>query len=264
MNTAYQIPDSVKCSAGRGEIEKSACLECALNRKNTCGYDYYLLKYLLHQPARTGIHVTDLTGCLRKAFYTRQQPKLEFVHELLLAKLGTAVHASLEAKDTSVFSSEFRLDAFGIVGTADVYYKSGRIMDTKTTRWLTPSKLPYGSHAMQVNIYAAMLREMGELVTSAAIQYIDMSGPYKCKACNVYYEPSDFGVSICPSCGKSVKEAHLGAAIFEIPLLPHDEIVALIKERRDVLLTALDIEIAPRQEQGFLCNYCAHSKICLG
>ena len=183
---------------------------------------------------------------------------------LLLAKLGTAVHASLEAKDTSVFISEFPLDAFGIVGTADVYYRSGRILDTKTTRWLTPSKLPYGSHEMQVNIYAAMLREMGEKVTSAAIQYIDMSGPCKCKACNVYYEPSDFGVPMCPQCGKSVKEAHLGAAIFEIPLQPHDEVVKLIEERRDVLLASLNTGDAPAQEQGFLSNYCAHSKICLG
>jgi CRISPR/Cas system-associated exonuclease Cas4 (RecB family) len=250
----------INCSAGRGVMPKTDCLNCALAGANTCGYDYSLLVYLLNDPERTGIHVTDLTGCIRKAFYHRTREQVEFIHEMLVRKLGTAVHSKLERQDPN-FVAELELDALGIVGRADVYYDNGRILDYKTTRWLTPSKLPYGSHIEQVNIYAALLREMGMPVTSAAIQYIDLSGPTKCKRCNRAYMPVD-GILACPKCGASSGEAHLGAVIFEIQLYPHDEVVNKIIERRDALSTALESGNTPLAEEGFLCNYCPFTEIC--
>ena len=222
--------------------------------------EYPLLVFLMEDNERTVIHVTDLTGCLRKAFYTKTSEAEEYPHELLVRRLGNAVHEGLERDDPNL-QSEMPLSALGIVGKADVVYNNGRILDLKTTRWLTPSRLPYGSHAQQVNIYAALLREMGETVTSAAIQYIDLSGPTKCRSCGVYYARID-GTLQCPKCGKANPEAHLGAVTFEIPLARHEDVVREITERRDALLRALDRGVAPEAEPGFLCDYCPFKTIC--
>jgi CRISPR/Cas system-associated exonuclease Cas4 (RecB family) len=242
-------------------MPRGECFKCALAGANTCGYDYSLLLYLLIDGERTGIHVTDLTGCLRMAYYRLNTEVAEYPHEMLTRKLGTAVHAQLESEG-DVFVSEKELNALGIVGKADVYYLSGRILDYKTTRWLTPSKLPYGSHEKQVNIYAALLREMGKLVTSAAIQYIDLSGPTKCRKCNRTYIPANGGLE-CPVCGASKEDAHLGAMIFEIELQPHEEVVDQIEERRDALLTALETRTEPERERSYLCDYCPFQDVCL-
>jgi CRISPR/Cas system-associated exonuclease Cas4 (RecB family) len=171
------------------------------------------------------------------------------------------VHAQLEG-DNFNYRTELPLEAFGVVGKADVYYANGRILDYKTTRWLTPSRLPYGSHEKQVNIYAAILREMGLPVTSAAIQYIDLSGPTKCRKCNKTYLPQN-GQLECPVCGAYKEEAHLGALIFEIPLAPHEEVVETIIERRDALLTSLDTNEPPERERTYLCDYCPFTDTCL-
>ena len=251
----------VSCDAGRGVVTKEQCLTCALAQQNACGYDYSLLVYLLNDGERTGIHVTDLTGCLRMAYYRRTVNTLaEYPHDMLIRKLGTAVHAQLESGDP-YFGSEVSVNALGIVGKMDVFYNSGRILDYKTTRWMTPSKLPYGSHEKQVNYYAALMREMGNEVSSAAIQYIDLSGPTKCKSCGKAFVPRN-GDLACPSCGKTYAEAHLGAKIFEVSLMPHGEVVAEITERRDALLLSLEAEIAPAPEDSFLCNYCPFVHIC--
>jgi CRISPR/Cas system-associated exonuclease Cas4 (RecB family) len=250
----------VVCDAGRGTLPKPECLKCALAGANTCGYDYSLLVYLLNDKERTGVHVTDLTGCLRMSYYRHTTRAAEYPHEILIRKLGTAVHAQLENDDPN-FHSEKPLEAFGIVGTADVYYKNGRILDYKTTRWLKISNLPYGSHEKQVNIYAAMLREMSMDVTSAAIQYIDMSGPTKCKSCNQAYAPIG-GQLQCPKCGNSRADAHLGAVTFEVPLHPQEEVVRQITERRDALLTALETLKAPTAEPSYLCSYCPYTSLC--
>jgi CRISPR/Cas system-associated exonuclease Cas4 (RecB family) len=250
----------IVCDAGRGTLPRSECLDCALKGANTCGYDYSMLLFLLNDKERTGIHVTDLTSCLRNAYYARTRPAAEFPHEILIRKLGTAVHAQLE-NDNDAFVSEMPLEALGVVGTADVYYKTGRIIDHKTTRWLTPSRLPYGSHALQVNYYAAILRKMGKPVTSAAIQYIDMSGPTKCRSCSKAFQPIN-GILQCPKCGKTYPEAHTGAALFEIPLRPHEEVVEDIEERRNVLQLSIDEKTLPQPEQSFLCDYCPFVSLC--
>jgi CRISPR/Cas system-associated exonuclease Cas4 (RecB family) len=228
---------------------------------NTCGYDYSLLKYLLFDNERTGIHVTDITQCLRKTWYTRKEIPVEFVHEMQIRKLGTAVHSKLENVNEE-FQSEFPVSALGLTGTVDVWYnKLGRILDYKTTRWLTPSRLPYGSHATQVNYYAVLLREMGYLVSSAAIQYIDLSGPTKCRKCNKTYQPID-GQLRCPKCFATNGEAHTGAALFEIPLWDHEQTKGEILAKIANLQKAIDDGIAPEREPGFLCDYCPWLEKC--
>jgi CRISPR/Cas system-associated exonuclease Cas4 (RecB family) len=259
MNT-----DKVICSAGKGVLSKTECLDCSLGGNNPCGYDYVLLKSIFasDQSAdrRNEIHVTDLTGCIARAFYDKVHPTPEHVHEKLTKWLGTSLHAIVEGKDEKVIS-EMKLEWGNLVGKADAYYNDGRLIDIKTTRWLVKSKLPYGSHALQVNIYAYLLRKMGKPVTCLQIQYIDASGPTKCRKCKLPVRWLE-GTLACPSCGQYIAGAHLGALLLEIPLMTDEEVEDQILERKSALEAAISTQLAPPKEPGYLCAYCAHMDIC--
>ncbi len=257
---AQQHSDTVLCSAGRGELKREDCLTCAKAGRQTCGFDYILLKAILDTRERTGIHVTDLTGCLRKSWFDKTTTAPEYVHSQMYRFMGTIAHGVLEQYG-SADEAELPASALGITGTMDVY-RDGRIIDFKTARYLILSKLPYGSHELQINIYAEMLRQQGKPVASAAIQYIDMSGPTKCKTCKVVYQPDETGVLACPKCGRSTREAHTGAVLVEIELRDSGEIRQLIEERRDILLKALSDNVMPDAEPSFLCEYCAFVNLC--
>jgi len=253
----------VMCSAGNGEMAGGACLTCALESENMhppCGYDHALLRVMFEEQDRSGIHVSDLTGCVRMAYLKKTDPAPEYVHEKLTRTLGTLTHGLLEKSDEHA-DAEVALEALGIVGRADRVYKDGRVLDLKTTRWRYLDRLPYASHALQVNIYAHLLREMGRPVTSLAIQYIDLSGPTKCRRCRVTVRMHD-GVISCPSCGGVPKNAHLGAALVEIPLLSPREAERLIVERREQLQAALESGITPAPEPSYLCGYCSYQGGC--
>lgn len=264
------MSDNIKCMIGSENIygsdivSKEDCLACAAQHENRCGYTYSLLRFLYRaQPDRSGIHVTDLTGCLRRAYFSKTREVVQYPHEFLVLALGSITHAFLEGND-DVVDTEVKLDAMGVVGTTDVKHHNGRafgpfkVTDLKTTRWLKPANLPYGSHDLQVNIYSALLREMGYDVTAASIQYIDLSGPSKCRKCKLTVVPSseEVGLLICPNCGKAPNGAHMGAVEFEIDLQDEDEIKAVVEERRDILLLSLEMDDHPEAEPGFLCSYC--------
>lgn len=253
-----------KCSGSpsKGIVEADECLACAKNRENTCGFDYGLIRALLDWQDRSGeVHVTDLTGCVRKAYWEKVDPQPRYVHEGLVLVLGTAVHGFLEGSDDHM-DCELPLEGLGVQGTADVVYQDGRVVDYKTTRWMYPDKLPYGSHALQVNIYAELLRQQGRAVDSLAIQYIDLSGPTKCRRCRQVVVP-DNGYLVCPSCGETPKGAHLGAILVEIPVLSSREIKGLIEERGGMLNMALESQMEPDAEPGYLCAYCPFTDRCL-
>jgi CRISPR/Cas system-associated exonuclease Cas4 (RecB family) len=254
----------ITCSAGRGVMGVEECYQCALEGQNTCGYGYTLLKAIYRDNLRTGIHVSDITGCLRRAWFERERKSKapQKPHEHLALMLGSAVHEYAEHEDEHV-ETEIPLEAFGILGTADLYFpETGLLMDIKTTRWLTPSKLPYGSHEMQLNIYAAMLREMGKEITKLAVQYIDMSGPTKCRSCKLPVQMDMDGALVCPKCGREPNNAHLRTMIYEVRMTPHEEIVQLINERREAIENAVWFGVPPEKETSFLCNYCNFREVC--
>jgi len=257
-----QKNDDIMCSAGRGRVKRVGCLACALSHNNQCGYDYSLLNALYSDKERTGIHVTDLTGCLRKAFYEKMNGALEYPHEMIARFVGTAVHGYIERFPSEHLDQELPLSALGIEGTADVVYKNGRIVDYKTTRWMNINKLPYGSHAKQVNIYAALLRAQGREVKSAAIQYIDVSGPTKCSTCKGPTKPGEDGVMECTRCGRPLPNAHTGAYLVEIELEPESVIAEWIETRKKILDMALEAGTTPEAEPSFLCDYCAFVQKC--
>lgn len=255
---------TILCSAEKGELPISECLSCALAGDPPCGYSYPLLKSILGDDEKSNraneIHVTDLTGCTRKAWYDKTDPSPEYVHEKLTRWLGTQMHKVLEGTD-QYLDSELRLAADGIVGTADVVFKNGTVIDFKTTRWIYPARLPYGSHSLQVNVYAWMLRQMGREVNSLYIQYIDASGPSKCRKCKVPVRMIG-GVLICPKCKGPVASAHLGAVLVEVPLLSDREVLNAIQSRKENLEGAIAMGIAPEREPGYLCSYCSHYDKC--
>ncbi len=255
---------NILCSDGKGQIMTDACLTCSLSGNQTCGFDYALLRLLFahdETEIRKGeIHVTDITGCLRKAWYAKTQPAAEYVHEMLTRNLGTMLHHAMEGSDEHV-DSELAIAVDGIVGRSDLVYKDGRLLDLKSTRWIYPEKLPYGSHALQVNIYAYLLRKTGRDVNRLQIQYVDMSGPTKCRACKVPVRKvgDDFK---CPSCGKLFARGHLGAMLVEIPMMADADVEQFISERKGTLSAALEMGMPPEPEPGFLCNYCSHINVC--
>jgi CRISPR/Cas system-associated exonuclease Cas4 (RecB family) len=251
----------ILCSAGLGEMDQEECLACARTGNGKCGFDYIVLKAIYgHDNERPDVHVTDLTGCLRKAFYSKTEKVALEPHKLYTMSLGTMVHAGLEGSDEFV-DSELVVSTEGIVGRADVVYKDGRLLDIKTTRWLYPSKVPYGSHTLQVNIYAYLLGKQGVKINRLQIQYLDLSGPSKCRKCNVPVSLIE-GEFKCPECNKFIPNAHLGAMLVDVPLMEYEDIERIINERRDNLQMAIDLGSPPAKEPGFLCSYCSFKEQC--
>lgn len=256
--------NNILCSAGQGEMTKDACLGCALQLQNRCGFDYSVLLAMFHDKERTGIHVTDLTGCLRQAWFGKVQPPLEYPHEMLARFLGTGIHSYIEGfSDPDTYASEFPVEGLGLVGTADVVYHNGRLVDYKTTRWLQIAKLPYGSHVKQLNIYAAMLRSMGREITSAAIQYIDMSGPSKCSKCRGPVAPDEGGVMVCTRCGHSLPSWHPGVAIVEVELEDDKMVAEWIQTRLAILQLSVEQNVMPEAEPSYICDYCSFREQCM-
>jgi CRISPR/Cas system-associated exonuclease Cas4 (RecB family) len=258
-----QNSDTILCDAGSGEISKIDCLQCAASNHNTCGFGYALLNALFksNEQDRKGIHVTDLTGCLRQAYYAKEYYPKEYPHDMMARFLGTAVHKYIESFNDGKFESELPVEGMGLVGTADTVYGS-RVEDTKTTRWIKLDKLPYGSHVQQVNIYAALLKAQGRSIDTAAIQYIDMSGPSKCSKCRGPVAPGEDGVFICHRCGHSLPGWHPGVALVEIQLEEPGMVAEWIQTRLKILEMALENGEAPDSEVSYLCDYCPFQRQC--
>lgn len=256
---------NILCSASGAQYTIAECLGCALDAgRPPCGYDYALLKSLYassEQDERANsIHVTDLTGCTRRAYYDKREPSPEYPHEMLVRWMGSGFHKMVEGSD-QFLDCELPLAFDGIVGRSDLVYKDGRLVDLKFTRWMMVDKLPYGSHILQVNVYAWMLRQQGREINRLQIQYIDASGPTKCRAHRVSVRNVD-GVLACPKCGTEPKGAHLGAYLLDVPIYSDDQIVRQIQERKTNLEAALAMGLPPTPEPGFLCSYCSHVAKC--
>lgn len=245
--------------ANRGVIEKEACLQCALaNGTNTpCGFDYILLKYLYSKERyeQDKVHVSDILGCARQAYFSKKYPLPVNASKELIVSFGTLQHQMLEEMVDEHYEAEKVLSNSGLVGTADVYYKNGRILDYKTTRNIKKQYLPQKKHKLQVNVYAHMLREEGYVVTSAAIQYIDFMGPSKCEKCKAFVVPGENHPK-CPICGNESKDYHLGAYLANVALMDDTAVEELIASSTASLQKFLDEDIVPDASADFLCRYC--------
>ena len=151
----------ILCSAGKGQMSAQDCLDCAFAQGHPpCNMDYGLLKAMYTNPDRSDMHVTDLTSCLRKAWYGKRQPQPEYPHDMLARHVGTMFHATMEISD-EIGQSEVPITYDDVYGTIDRTYIDGRIVDYKSTKYIYLDKLPYSSHDLQVNIYGYMRRKSG-------------------------------------------------------------------------------------------------------
>ena len=238
------------CSAGKGLVTQEECLACALAGA-PCHYPYSLVKKLwVNQESRPDIHVSDIVNCLLKAYMQKVEPRPIYLHDLLVMWYGTVIHEQLEEDETV---SEIELKYKNLVGRAD-YFKDGLLRDYKTTRWLDLSKLPYGSHVEQLNVYSFMLEEMGYEVKEIQLVYLDLSGPARCPRCKLSPVYSG-GELICPKCGASLE--HAGVYTMQVEKFPHEEMERYINDRLYRLTDALENDYPPVGEPGFMCRYCS-------
>lgn len=246
---------AVQCEQTGDVVTGDRCIACA--RSGTCFPPAYLrLLFAGELKERTGIHVTDLTGCLRKAYFvkTEDSPPIR-PGSMLNVVLGSLVHRALEGHGGETERQVcMEHDGIRVVGSVDAV--EGGIVEYKTTRWLKPSRLPYGNHEKQVTFYAVLLREMGEPVDRATLFYLDMSGPSRCPRCRLE--------AVDCTCGYTHKEAHRGVATYVVRFNDSELDAAReeMMQRAKALQQALKTGVAPEAEKSFLCRYCSFRETC--
>jgi CRISPR/Cas system-associated exonuclease Cas4 (RecB family) len=198
------------------------------------------------------IHVTDLIGCALKSYLDKKEPAPEYPHEMLMKFIGIAVHDAVDANDEHV-ESEIEVKGDGFVGRMDARYKN-LLEDLKTTKKIYMNLVPYGEHALQLNVY----RMADDNDSNLRINYVDLSGPTRCRSCKVAVRYAN-GVLICPRCGWQPKNGHLGSILVDIPRMNEEGIEVFIKERVELLQNSLDTDTPPEAEPSWLCKYCPHS-----
>ena len=97
---------------------------------------------------------------------------------------------------------------------------------------------------------------MGREVKQLQIQYIDMSGPSKCRACRLPVRMIS-GELKCPKCLKTPSSAHLGAVLCDVSLMTDAEVENVILGRKERLAASIEMGLMPEAEPGYLCSYCS-------
>lgn len=246
----------------KGELTTDECLSCAKSGGNVCGYDYSLLVMLYQNgQMRPDIHVTDLTMCLRMSYLNKKDPSPEAVGSLINMTSGTMFHAVSENALSEEYISEIPVEWDGLVGRVDLYYpKKKRVVDLKTKRWVDATLDTSTHHEWQVRIYGYMLEKSGRPVDELFIQYIDLAGPSKCSSHKDARLILDGGYWTCPVCGRQNPKWHGGAILRRVAKYPDARVEEFIMDRKGVLQKAMDEDIAPPAEVGWICGYCPHSK----
>lgn len=103
---------------------------------------------------RTGIHVSDLVYCLRKAWYRRQEDFKEDLdnNSILFFVRGRSLHDLLEKLYAQ---REVRVKYNGVKGTIDAITHDNQIVEIKTTKKLWKDQ-PNDHHLKQIAYYMAM------------------------------------------------------------------------------------------------------------
>lgn len=252
----------VVCEKSGETIRGIDCYNCS---KGIACYPSGLIKLILEDALkeRNGTHVTDLTGCLRKAFYAKTQPKPPIeLREMLNRIVGTIIHKAIEEAEADPLNVSVTEGKVSIVGTTDG--GADRLTEIKTTRWMIPEKLPYGNHAEQVKSYLAMRKRMGIEGNEAVVYYLDLSGPYKCPTCKQPHWKC--------RCGRDHSgRAHNG--VVAVPMaftdMELEEHLAAVLHRAALLQAAAEsaagnpesASVLPKGE-AWECGYCEFVGIC--
>lgn len=266
-----------RCEASGLEISLADCLACAATFDNPCHFDpAMLLQIAGSDDERTGIHVSSLTNCLRKAWLRERHPRAGCPGDRLLMVYGLVLHEAVEesAPGGALVEKEIEvaLDLPGepeqvcLQGRVDLYLPEQELLvDYKSTRWLDTTRGAYGNAEEQVNIYAWMLEALGHPVHRAVLQYYDFSGPTTCRACKSTVTLDQVGEKwgfYCPQCGKLFPGGHRGAWRFEVPLSPR-KTGEMVGERATILARALRTGVPPAVTRSWECNRCPHDGDCI-
>lgn len=264
----------VKCPYYKKSIKFKECLECALANDTPCGYTYSLLKagsILLSKP-RPRVHVTDLTGCLRRAYFSKVADYYEPPSQWIAAILGIFIHSKLEEFAPPGSQVELSLGAMTpsgveVVGTVDLLTKDGVIIDSKSKRYLSKRLLPSSSNSRQINIYRWLLHENGYEAESGVLEYLALRGSTRCQKCKCELEQRDNKKWVCPKCKKvwDEKKAHRGTYRAKVEIYPLEAVEKWIDEKAVILDNALKLgTIAPKigAEGQWICDYCSFRKEC--
>lgn len=107
---------------------------------------------------RDGIHVSDLTLCIRKSIFRRLEPTPITMKELNFFTSGRAIHAAIQelAQANPAFEMEKEVKYEGIQAHIDLYDSEHNIpIECKSSR-TKEVKAPKGFHLEQLKAYMAM------------------------------------------------------------------------------------------------------------
>ena len=134
---------------------------------------------LIRQDRGTDIHVTEITSCPRKVYYSKHIKEYPQMSRHYWMYRGSLVHILLESviEPGSIIERNFSrtVDGVTITGTPDKIHPGRKeLADWKTAKRITLKNLPYGEHGDQVNIYRWLVEPEYEIET-LLITYLDMS-----------------------------------------------------------------------------------------
>jgi len=264
----------VKCPYYKKSIKFKECLQCALDNDTPCGFTYSLLKassVILSSP-RPKVHVTDLTGCLRRAYFGKVADYYEPPSQWIAAILGIFIHSKLEEFAPPGSQVELSLSAMTpsgveVVGTVDLLTKNGVIIDSKSKRWLSKIRLPSSSNSRQINIYRWLLHENGYEANSGVLEYLALRGATRCQKCKCELDQREDKKWICPKCGKiwDEEKAHRGVYRAKVEIYSLEAVEQWVDERAVILDNALKLgTIAPKVGKAgeWVCDYCSFEEEC--
>jgi CRISPR/Cas system-associated exonuclease Cas4 (RecB family) len=183
-------------------------------------------------------HVTDICQCLKRAYLERKKGHDESCQEVWIKQRGNALHRQVTYafqgwKELPIHMEIAQpLETIRLVGHIDAYDPDeAAIIEFKSTRfvdWQQKSgKLPHKHHVLQLRSYYSIFSGCyGFPVKKLIIAYMDDVTP-----------PLQFEID---------------------PI----DISGWLKERTATLHNALLNDIAPEDERGALCKYCAFKDNC--
>jgi len=188
-------------------------------------------------PALAGTyHVTELTGCLTKAYFGRTKQIQESVESAWAKLRGSLLHYGVRSLGWSELKVSMKCDVndeeLTIVGHVDAYDpETATVYDLKTSRFVKWQSekgfIPRENHTAQVQSYYTMLDAYGIPVARLVLIYVDDK-------------------EILP---------------LEVPLGNRRE--WLVQRASTLHLSLLEEEKIPQPEPSSKCKYCPSTDICL-
>lgn len=135
------------------------------------------LKEHFDKDSREGVHVSDLTLCIRKAAFKKFEPTPSTMRDVNFFTSGRAIHDAIQTLaqyEKDRFEIEKPIEYEGIVGHIDLYDKINNIpIECKSSRVKTVSK-PKSFHVDQLKCYMAITgADIGIILYQCLIHFDD-------------------------------------------------------------------------------------------